>query len=204
MKQEEVLNKQKSAEIFPGEAEEIKKKASEYDALWNKHLRLCADFDNVRKRWEREKLELIKFGNFRLIKELIVILDELQHALRIAKEHNSDDEIIKGVGITSDNLFGILKSYGLKIIDAVGKSFDPHCHEIVGQRETEDENEHFVLEEVQRGYFLEEKVLRTSKVIVGIKKKDVPREEVPEEPDIEDKAQATEEEDSDIPGEERE
>ena len=155
----------------PAELEGIKKKAQEYDALWDKYLRLCAEFDNARKRWEKERIDLVKFGSVSLIRELVVILDELEHALKAIEEHSDNKEIAQGVKMIYNNLLSLLKKEGLQIIGTGGKKFDPHVHEIVGQREVDETQEHMVIEEVQRGYLLVEKVLRTSKVIVGVKRK---------------------------------
>jgi len=152
------------------ETEELRRKASEYDSLWDKYLRVCADFDNARKRWEKENKDLVKFANHNLIRELIVIVDELEHALKATKEHSSQEEITKGIKITYNNLLNLLKKEGLVPIEAKGKKFDPHIHEIVGQREIDKVEEHIVLEEIQKGYLLGDKVLRTSKVIVAVKR----------------------------------
>ncbi|MBN2484281.1 MAG: nucleotide exchange factor GrpE [Candidatus Omnitrophica bacterium] len=150
--------------------DELQKKASEYNELWNKYLRLHADFENSRKRWDREKGEMFRFANYQLILDLIVVLDDLEHALRIGKEHNAGEQMLKGIEISFNRFFGILQKCGLELIVTKGKKFDPHCHEIVGQKEIDEGEEHMVLEEVQKGYFLNEKVLRTAKVIVSVKK----------------------------------
>ena len=147
----------------------MKKKAAEYDAVWNNYLRTCAEFENARRRWDREKQEIFKLGNFSLIGDIIVILDELEHALQATKEHYPDSEIGKGIELTYTKFADILARHGLKRIDAQGKKFDPHLFEIVGQRDTNEWEEHIVIEEVQKGYFLEDKVLRTSKVIVAVR-----------------------------------
>ena len=148
----------------------LRKKAGEYNDLWDKHLRSCAEFDNARKRWDRERSELVKFSNFMLIKDFVVILDELGHALDSIKKLQSQDAIAQGIELTYNNMFNLLKKEGVSCIEAVGKKFDPHMHEIIGQKESDDDREHIVLEEVQKGYLLADKVLRTSKVIIGIKR----------------------------------
>lgn len=158
--------------VVDSDLAEVKKKAQEYNSLWDKYLRTCAEFENTRKRWERERQEIFKLGNFNLIGEVVVILDELEHTLRVTKEHSTDPEIIKGVELIHSKFVNILRKQGLKPIEAQGKKFDPHLHEIVGQRPTDEYDEydeHVVIEEVQRGYFLEDKVLRTAKVIVAVK-----------------------------------
>ena len=152
------------------EIKDLQKKAAEFNSLEDKHLRTCAEFENIRKRWDREKTDLIKFANYSLIRDLIIIVDELEHALSAIKEHESSSEINKGVEMTYSNLLKVLKNEGLEPIQAKGKKFDPHFHEIVGQREDTSE-EHTVLEEAQKGYMLCDKVLRTSKVILAMEKK---------------------------------
>lgn len=160
----------------------LQKKVEEYEALWDKHLRLCAEFDNTRKRWQKEKEEVIKFGNFMLMKDLLVVADEMEQALKMIKEHKNIEEIIKGLDMMFNNFSCILKKGGLQVIEAQGKDFDPHFHEIVTTRQVDDKDEHKVLEEVQKGYRLEGKVLRTSKVIVGVKsQKPETRVQKPEE-----------------------
>lgn len=154
---QEIEKTEEIKKIDTKEFEEIKKKAQEYDSLWDKYLRVCAELDNARKRWEREKEEVIRFANFKLMKEIISFLDNLE-------------KTIEGMKLTYKNFLNLLSQFGLKRIEAKGKKFDPYYHEIVGQKETEEDKEHIVLEEVQPGYLLEDKVLRTSKVIVGVKK----------------------------------
>ncbi len=160
------------------EIKDLREKAAEFDYLENKHLRACAEFDNIRKRWNKERVDLIRFANYSLIRDLIVIVDELEHALCAVREHEPGSEINKGIEITYNNLLKILKKEGLKSIQAKGKKFDPHFHEIVGQKEDPDSEEHAVLEEVQKGYLLDDKVLRTSKVILAVKR--IPEESIEE------------------------
>lgn len=152
------------------EAAEAEKKAAEYEAVWDKYVRMCAEFDNARKRWSKERDDLIKFANFSLLRELIVILDELEQALKITKEHQDFEKIVQGIELTYNNFGKILKTADVRAIDAQGKQFDPHVHEIVASREVDDDSlEHEVLEEVMKGYMIGTKVLRTSRVIIGVR-----------------------------------
>lgn len=152
--------------------ESLKQKEQQYEELLDKYLRLGADFENSRKRWERERYDLIRFANSSLLKEFISVVDEMEHALKAVKNNTSCEETVKGLEMLYDNFLGILKKNGIQVIEALGKKFDPHFHEIAGSKEVKEDNqEHIVLEEVQRGYLFEEKVLRTSKVIVGVCKK---------------------------------
>ncbi len=150
--------------------EELEKQNQELEVLRDKYLRLGAEFDNARKRWEREKEEVIKFANYTLLKDLTIVLDEMEQAMKMVSAHSDLEQIAKGIEMTYNNLLAVLFKKGLKVIEAEGKKFDPHLHEIVASREIQEGDEHVVLQEVQKGYFFVDKVLRTSKVIVGIKK----------------------------------
>ncbi len=154
--------------VVDGNLAELQKKAQDYEELWDKHLRICAEFDNTRKRWEREKQEIYKIGNFNLIGDVVIVLDEMEHALRSAREHGNDPQIVKGIEMMYEKLKNLLQKHGLKAMEAKGKKFDPHLHEIVGQQASDEYEEHVVIEEVQKGYFLEDKVLRTAKVILAV------------------------------------
>jgi molecular chaperone GrpE len=152
--------------------QELEKKNKQYSELWDKYLRLYAEFDNARKRWEREKEEIIKLANFSLIKELIRVLDEIEQAMNILKE-KIDEKIYKGLEMMYSNFFNILKKKGLRKIETKDKYFDPHLHEIASTKELEiDSDKPKIIEEIQAGYILEDKVIRPAKVVVGIKKSD--------------------------------
>jgi len=163
-----------------------KEKKEDYNALYEKYMRVCADFTNARKRWDREKEDLIKFSTSSLIRDLLIVLDESEQALRMVKEHGNIEEIIKGLEMAYNNFLNLLKKRGLVPIESVGRFFDPHLHEIVATKEVDDETDKpIVLEEVQKGYMLEDKVLRPSKVIVGIEKQDIENKEGKKEEDKE-------------------
>lgn len=169
-KKEDIVVQNDNDEIISPE-KVLEKKQQEYDELWNKYLHLCADFENARKRWAKEKEEVIKFANFSLLKQLLVVVDEIGQAVKAINEHkNSSDEIMKGLQLLYNNFMDVFNKSGVRAIEAQGKKFDPHVHEIVVSREIEDGDDHVVLEEIQKGYLLGDKLLRTSKVIIGIKK----------------------------------
>jgi molecular chaperone GrpE len=184
MKKDNEINNEKAHEPTPEpvraeQAEQAKKeddtcqchangKQEDYQALWANYVRACADFENSRKRWERERQDSLKFGNVMLLRELLVVLDEMAQALKIVKVHKDSVEIVKGLEMMYNSFLAILKKQGLSVIETAGKKFDPHFHEIVATREVDNVEEPMILEEIQRGYFLEDKVLRASKVIVGI------------------------------------
>ncbi|MCM8800596.1 MAG: nucleotide exchange factor GrpE [Candidatus Omnitrophica bacterium] len=144
---------------------EDSEKAKEY---WDRLLRLQAEFENTRKRWEKEKQEFIRFANEGVILELLNILDELERAVELAQtQHQDFSAFLKGMELILAHLYELLKEYGVKPIEAVGKAFDPHYHEAMMQVENKDVPENTVLEEFQKGYLLNERVIRTAKVKVS-------------------------------------
>jgi molecular chaperone GrpE len=148
--------------------DELAAKEKERAELHDKYLRLGAEFDNARKRWDRDRDELFKFGNFAILKELLPIVDTMESALKAAVVHANHDEVIKGLEMTHNNLLNVLKKNGLEVIEAKGKKFDPNFHEVVFSKPDEGE-EHIVLEEAQKGYMYNGKLLRASKVIISVK-----------------------------------
>jgi molecular chaperone GrpE len=133
-------------------------------------LRVQADFENIRKRYEREKQEFVKFANEGVIVELLTILDELDRAVSLAEEHKEDfAAFLKGVEMILAHLYEMLKAYGVTPIEAQGKLFDPHCHEALMQAVDNEKPEHTIVEEMQKGYMLNDRVIRTAKVKVSKK-----------------------------------
>lgn len=142
-------------------------KAAEY---WDRLLRVQADFDNTRKRLEREKQDFVKFANEGIILELLNILDDLERTVDLAQSKHQDlSAFLKGVEMILAHLYEMLKEYGVKPIDAQGKLFDPNYHEALMQAENKDVPEHTILEELQKGYLLNDRVIRTAKVKVSKK-----------------------------------
>ncbi len=146
--------------------EKLKKELSEAKKLAETYLEqlkyLQADFDNYKKRVLREREEFIRQANENLIKELLVILDDFERCLASMK--NKED--LKGLELIYKNFLKILKTFGLKKIEAVGKKFDPYYHEVL-LKEKSDKEEGIILEEFQSGYLLNGKVIRHSKVKIS-------------------------------------
>jgi len=146
--------------------EKLKKELSEAKKLAETYLEqlkyLQADFDNYKKRVLREREEFIRQANENLIKELLVILDDFERCLASMK--NKED--LKGLELIYKNFLKILKTFGLKKIEAGGKKFDPYYHEVL-LKEKSDKEEGIILEEFQSGYLLNGKVIRHSKVKIS-------------------------------------
>ena len=137
---------------------------AERDQLFDRLQRLAAEFDNYRKRNARENAALAERANERLVKELIPILDDLGRALEAAAEHE-EAKLEDGVRLVHRSLAGVLAKEGLAEIDADGK-FDPHVHEALLSQPS-DAEEGSVIEVVQKGYKLGDKVLRPARVVIA-------------------------------------
>ncbi|HQP10823.1 MAG TPA: nucleotide exchange factor GrpE [Candidatus Omnitrophota bacterium] len=137
----------------------------------DQYIRLYAEFENARKRMDREKQEFVKFANEGLIVEFLGILDNLERSVEAAKANHQDyTAFLKGIEMVMAHVHEMMKSNGVTPIDTQGKMFDPHCHEVLMQEETDKLDDGMIMEEFQKGYRLGEKVVRTAKVKVAKKK----------------------------------
>lgn len=136
----------------------------------DKSLRLVAEFENARKRFDRDRVEFIKYANEGLISDFLTIMDDLDRVVIAASANHQDYQaFLKGVEMVMARIHELLRKNNVKPIDALGKPFDPHSHEVLMQ-EPSDKEDGTVIEELQKGYLLGEKVIRTSKVKVAVKK----------------------------------
>jgi molecular chaperone GrpE len=147
----------------------LKEEAGCAQEYWERILRLQAEFDNTRKRLEREKQEFVKFANEGIVISLLNILDDLERTVQLAEDKHQDLEaFLKGVEMILAHLYEMLKEHGVSPIEAKGKIFDPNYHEALMQVES-DVPENTIVEELQKGYLLNDRVIRTSKVKVAKK-----------------------------------
>ena len=161
MKKEE---KKESKEEKKHKAEPKKEKDAIAD-LTDSLQRTQAEFENYKKRVEKEKQEFVKYAKAELIQKLLPIIDTFEIAL---KSTNDKEKFVKGMEIVYAQLISSLHVEGLKPIDVLGKRFDPYLHEVM-LKEKSEKDEDIVLEELQKGYMLNDKVLRHSKVKVSEK-----------------------------------
>ena len=164
-------NKKEEKTVALKEAEYIKLKeeAQKSGEYWERLLRVQADFENTRKRIEKEKQDFLKFANENIITELLNILDDLERTIELAQSKHQDIEaFLKGVEMILAHLYELLKEHGVKPIDAKGKLFDPNYHEALMQAQTQELPEHTIMEELQKGYLLNDRVIRTAKVKVSV------------------------------------
>ena len=138
----------------------------EKDEIYDRLLRKVADFDNLRKRMEKEKREFQQYALSDIMGELIFILDNFERAFSHAGDA-SNAEYQKGVELIYRQLKDLLEKRGLRAIEAKGKMFDPNYHEAVAREERNDLEEGTILEELQKGYFYQNRLLRPAMVKVS-------------------------------------
>ncbi len=151
------------------------KEEKNYQVLWDKYLRLQAEFDNYKKRSYKEKIEFVKFANEGLILELLEILDNFERATQAADQKKDFNLLHQGVDMISRQLHALLESKGLKKIKVEDEKFDPHQHEAIEVIESEEVEADIVATELQAGYLLNGRIVRPAKVKV-VKKKDNQKE----------------------------
>ncbi len=140
---------------------------AELDSLNNKYLRLAADFDNFRKRQMSERENLLKYGAEDTLKKIITVLDTFERAKKSVTDMQECDKIKESYDVAVKQLYDTLDKIGLKKIEAKGEEFDPNLHEAVMQTPTNDYPANTVIDELQTGYKLFDKVLRPTFVNVA-------------------------------------
>jgi len=156
---------------FSGSMEELHAilatKAEECQALQDKYLRLAAELDNYKKLAQRDRLDTSKFANETLLRDCLPIIDNLERAVKAAKETSSVDGLIRGVDLTLKQFNELLAKHGVQVVSSVGTLFDPARHQAMTRVETADEPENSVVEEFQKGYLLHDRILRPAMVSVA-------------------------------------
>jgi molecular chaperone GrpE len=139
-----------------------------YSELNDRFLRLFAEFDNYRKRSNKEKIDLIATANSGILKDLLPVVDDFERAISNNQNVSDADAIKEGVQIIYNKLKSILDSKGLKAMESKGQPFDSELHEAIANVPVETENEKgIVIDDVEKGYYLNDKVIRYAKVVVG-------------------------------------
>ncbi|MBF0300406.1 MAG: nucleotide exchange factor GrpE [Oligoflexia bacterium] len=146
-----------------------KAKERESEDFKNKYYYLAAEMDNLHKRFQREKESIIKFSNERMLLDLIDVMDNFERTLQTINKDNDEKvkNITTGITMITNQFATILNKYGLSPIKSLGETFDPNFHEAVAERETENNKEQEILEEYQKGYILNGRVIRAAKVVVS-------------------------------------
>ena len=149
-----------------GEAE-LEKLKTELDASKDKYLRLVAEFDNFRRRSAKERMDLIQTAGREVIKELLDVLDDSDRAQK-QLDKSEDAQVKEGVTLVFNKLRAVLQSKGLKPMESIGKDFDTDLHEAITEIPAPTEElKGKVVDEVIKGYYLNDKIIRHAKVVVG-------------------------------------
>ncbi len=130
-------------------------------------LRKAAEFDNYKRRTENDFASLSKFAAENIITQLVPVLDDFNRSLKSIKERAENDSFYKGIELIYAKLLKVLEAQGLKTMDVVGKEFNVDVHDALMQMPRADVPPHTVLEEVEKGYLLFDKVIRHAKVVVS-------------------------------------
>ena len=134
----------------------------------DKYVRLLAEFENMRKRHERDRQELIKYAHEEVIIECLKLYDDLERSLNAFKsKEGMDTNLVKGLEMVFNNMKELMTKYDVKPIESVGKPFDHNTQEVLMQQETTEVADGIVMEEFEKGYTLGGRVVRTAKVKVA-------------------------------------
>lgn len=157
------LEKMTKAELL----EKVKEAQELEEKNFDLYLRSQAEIENVKKRAQKEKTELAKFSNESLIKQLLPVADSLEKAIAHSEEGNSIDALREGVKLTLKGLMDTLKRAGLEEVKSVDEPFDPNFHEAVSEQEDSSVKPGTVTKELQKGYLLNERLIRPSMVVIS-------------------------------------
>ena len=134
----------------------------------DRYLRICAEFENYKKRSAREMDKFKKFATESLIKKILPVVDNLERAVNSANDDEwANSDLTQGVALSIKDLEKVLGKHGVKPIEAIGKAFDPAFHEAVMMVEADDHPENTVINELQKGYLIHDRLLRPAKVVVS-------------------------------------
>ncbi len=168
-KPEETKEEQTATGSVADEAQtqpEVKKEEVDFKA---KYYYLAAEMDNYKKRVERERENLVKYGNERVLSDLLQIVDNFERTTEMLK-HDQDPKIkniVVGMDMVTKQFIDTLGKHGLTLVASVGKDFDPHLHEAIAQEYVEGAKPNQVVKEFQKGYSLNGRLLRAAKVVVA-------------------------------------
>lgn len=147
--------------------QQLEDKTKEAQESYDRLLRLAADLENLKKRQERERAELLQFANEKLIKELLPVVDNLELALGHGRQLDAPASLLEGIDLVHQGFLKVLARFGVTPIESVGQQFDPAFHNAVLQEEAPEVPDCTVLKELQKGYLLQNRLLRPAMVVVA-------------------------------------
>ena len=165
--QEKETPVEEDSKVEETQSEESKKLQEAYDKLNQQYVRLAADFDNYRKRQEQERESLVKYGTENALKKMLEVLDNFERGQKALEGVEDGEKIKECFQLVHKQVWDTLSKLGLEEIKAVGEEFDPNFHEAVMQTPTTEHPEHTVINELQKGYKVGDKILRPTLVNVA-------------------------------------
>ena len=157
----------------PTSADSQEKQAQEELQIYqDKYIRLAAEFENYKRRAQRDRSDAIRYANESLIKNLLSTLDNLERAIQCGKDAGSSGSLLEGVELTHKQFLETVEKLGVRQVSSPGSLFDPSMHQAVAQVESETAEPNTVVEEFQKGYFLHDRILRPAMVTVAKEKSD--------------------------------
>lgn len=158
-------------EELPADPEELKnllvQKTQEAQENYDRFLRLAAELENLKKRQEREISGVRQFANENLLRELLPVLDNLERALEHGRQNETPEPLLEGLELVRQDFLKVLGRFGITPIDSVGERFDPLFHHAVMEEEAPEVEDQTVIKELQKGYFLQNRLLRPAMVVVS-------------------------------------
>lgn len=149
------------------EIEELKQKAAESEEYKDKYLKVHAEYENTRKRLEKEKTDHITFANEDILSKLFPIMDNFDMAFDAMEKAEDKDALLEGIKLVQKEFHKVLEENGVERIETEGKEFDPNMHEAVNAVNTEEYPDGMIIEEVRPGYMLNKRLLRPAQVIIA-------------------------------------
>jgi molecular chaperone GrpE len=159
------------APALPSDPAELQKQLSEKTQEAEEHysrlLRLAADMENLRKRQDKERADLLLYANENLIKELLPVVDNLERALEHGRQSEAPDAMLEGIDLVYQGFLKALAKFGVTPLNSVGQQFDPAFHNAVMQEETTEVPDCTITKELQKGYLMNQRLLRPAMVVVA-------------------------------------
>lgn len=161
--------KVKTPKKGPAKKEDLKEIKTELASEKDRVLRLSAEFENYKKRKQRELDDFKKFANETVFRQLLTVVDNLERAILSAENHSDEGALLDGVKLTHKEILRLLETFNVKLLDAESQPFDPNFHQAVNQEETDKFPENTVTAVLQKGYLIHDRLLRPAMVVVSKK-----------------------------------
>jgi len=167
----DLLPQDKPSESSSADSQE-KQAQEELQIYQDKYMRLAAEFENYKRRAQRDQSDAIRYANESLLKNLLSTLDNLERAIQCGKDAGASGSLLEGVELTHKQFLETVGKLGVRQVSSTGSLFDPSMHQAVAQVESETAEPNTVVEEFQKGYFLHDRILRPAMVTVAKEESD--------------------------------